>query len=126
MTQSTVKTLVVDCDSHVMEPLDLWENYIDPAYRDRAIRAVEIDGVENLIMDDGKVLLPAGALAGLGGVHIEPRSRLLDGSMKYIEGCPPASYEPTARAKMLDEWGVDVGVLFPTIGIMWTTEDVGL
>ena len=28
---------VVDMDSHVMEPPDLWQNYLEPKYRDRAI-----------------------------------------------------------------------------------------
>ncbi len=32
--------LIVDCDSHVMEPPDLWERYIEPKYRDRAIKIV--------------------------------------------------------------------------------------
>ena len=31
-------SLVVDMDSHVMEPPDLWQNYLEPRYRDRAIR----------------------------------------------------------------------------------------
>ena len=26
----------VDADMHVLEPADLWDRYIDPAYRDRA------------------------------------------------------------------------------------------
>jgi len=34
--------LVVDADSHVLEPADLWETYLEPPYRDRAIRIVEI------------------------------------------------------------------------------------
>ncbi len=126
MTLTSTKTLVVDCDSHVMEPLDLWERYIDPAYRDRAIRVVEVDGLEALLMDRDTMLLPPGALAALGGVSVEPRNRLFDMSMRYADSCPPSSYDPAARAAMLDDWGVDVGVLFPTIGILWTTEDVGL
>lgn len=27
---------VIDADSHVLEPPDMWRNYIDPAYRDDA------------------------------------------------------------------------------------------
>src|SRR5260370_9128982 len=27
---------VIDSDGHVLEPVDLWERYIDPAYRDQA------------------------------------------------------------------------------------------
>ena len=30
--------LVIDCDGHILEPPDLWEKYIDPKYRDRAMR----------------------------------------------------------------------------------------
>ena len=29
---------VIDADGHVLEPPDVWEKYIDPAFRDRAIR----------------------------------------------------------------------------------------
>ncbi len=29
---------VVDGDSHFMEPLDLFERYIDPAFRDRTLK----------------------------------------------------------------------------------------
>lgn len=118
--------LVVDCDSHVMEPPDLWERYLEPAYRDRAIRIERRDGVECLVMDGGELVLPPGTLPVLGGAHIEPRMRLFGGGMSYVESCPEASYEPAARAAMLDEWGVDRAVLLPTVGILWTTEDVGL
>ena len=27
---------VFDSDMHLVEPVDLWERYIDPAYKDRA------------------------------------------------------------------------------------------
>ena len=30
----------VDADGHILEPPDLWEDYIDPKYRDRALRFV--------------------------------------------------------------------------------------
>ena len=29
---------IIDADGHVLEPPDIWEKYIDPQYRDRAIR----------------------------------------------------------------------------------------
>lgn len=32
------KVPVVDADGHVLEPVDTWLNYIDPAFKDRAIR----------------------------------------------------------------------------------------
>lgn len=117
-------TLVVDCDSHVMEPADLWTRYLEPQFRDRAIRIERRDGVEHLIIGEQSVL--QGVLAGLGGAHVE-RSALFGGGLTYEDGCEPASYEPAARAAMLDDWRVDRGVLFPTIGILpFPTEDQAL
>ena len=36
--------MIVDCDAHVLEPVNLWKEYLDPGYRDRAIRIEETDG----------------------------------------------------------------------------------
>jgi len=114
-------SLVIDCDSHVLEPADLWENYLEPQYRDRAIRIERRDGVEHLIIGGQSVL--QGVLAGLGGAHRD-RAELFSGTLSYQDGCEPASYDPRARAVLLDSWHVDRGVLFPTIGILpFPTDD---
>src|SRR5438445_9848246 len=42
---------VFDSDMHVLEPVDLWERYIDPAFRDRAPR-----GSTHTPMDVGVVV----------------------------------------------------------------------
>ena len=115
---------VIDADSHVMEPRDLWTTYLEPEYRDRAIRIVEDDGVEQLVMGEQVVL--QGTLAGLGGGHLEPLD-IFSGGLRYEDGCPPASYDAQARAAMYDEQGVTAGVVFPTIGILpFLCDDVGL
>src|SRR5262245_12935659 len=116
--------MVVDCDSHVMEPADLWQRYLEPKYRDRAIRIERRDGIEHLIIGEQSVL--QGVLAALGGAHCD-RPQLFAGALSYRDGCEPASYDPRARAKLLDAWGVDRGVLFPTIGILpFPTDDQAL
>ena len=43
---------VIDCDSHIMEPADLWQRYLPAKFRDRAIRIEEHDGVEQLIIGE--------------------------------------------------------------------------
>ena len=83
-----MKQLVIDADSHVLEPATLWEEYLEPEYRDRAIRVVEVDGVEQLVMADQVIM--SGTLAGLGGAHVD-RTKLFDGSMRYADGSPPAT-----------------------------------
>jgi hypothetical protein len=44
---------IVDADGHVLEPGDMYQLYIDPQYRVRALR-IEVDarGRENLIIDN--------------------------------------------------------------------------
>jgi uncharacterized protein len=39
----------VDADGHILEPPDLWERYLEPKYRDRALRIVwDENGLEEL------------------------------------------------------------------------------
>ena len=123
---STAHDLVVDCDSHVMEPPDLWQNYIEPRFRDRAIRiAIDpADGLEVLMIDNQPML--KGVLAGLGGANLPRETLFVPGQKKYLDGCPPASYLPEERVRMRDEWGVSAGVVFPTVGILWDTADDAL
>ena len=60
---------IVDCDAHVLEPANLWQTYLEPKYRDRAIRIEEHDGVEKLIIGEEVVL--EGVVAGLGGAEAD-------------------------------------------------------
>ena len=122
MSEAIQKPFIVDMDSHVMEPPDLWQNYLEPRYRDRAIHIRRnSDGIEELVVDD-KVLLK-GRLAALGGVELPAQTLFTQPDVPYLEGCPLASYDTQARIELLDEWGVDAAVVFPTIGILWDKED---
>jgi hypothetical protein len=51
-------SIVIDCDSHVMEPPDLWEKYLEHKFRDRAIRIDKdpVDGLEVLMVDNQPLL----------------------------------------------------------------------
>ena len=47
---------VIDADGHILEPLDLWDKYIDPAFRDRAPRIVKGEnGKERLVIEEHMV-----------------------------------------------------------------------
>lgn len=107
--------LVIDADSHVLEPRDLWTTYLEAEFRDRAIRIEEHDGVESLLIANVPVL--TGSLAGLGGSHLDPLTAFTSG-LKYEDGNPPASYDPAARVALYDAEGITAGVVFPTIGIL--------
>jgi predicted TIM-barrel fold metal-dependent hydrolase len=109
-----------------MEPPDLWEKYLEPQFRDRAIKIVKDpnDGLETLLIDNQPLL--RGVLGGLGGANVDRTKLFVPGAVSYMDGCPPASYIPQERLKLLDSWGVDAGVLFPTVGILWDVADDAL
>src|SRR4051812_13701417 len=47
---------VIDADGHILEPLDLWDKYIDPKFRDRAPRIVKQEsGKERLVIEEHAV-----------------------------------------------------------------------
>lgn len=112
--------LSVDADGHILEPADTWIKYIDPQYRDRAIRIDHDDkGWEVLMFDNKPAEVVRGTLGALGGVGMDAEALLTPGKRTYVEGCPPGSYDPQARLKVMDEEGIDIALLYPTIGIFW-------
>jgi predicted TIM-barrel fold metal-dependent hydrolase len=111
---------VVDADGHVLEPADTWVKYLDPSYRDRAIRIARDDeGYEVLVIDGRPLKTLRGQLGALGGIAMDPRELLTRGQVSYAEGSPPGAYDPLARLRVMDGEGIDAVLLYPTIGICW-------
>lgn len=118
--EETGRGVVVDADSHVLEPGDTWQKYLEPQWRDRAIRIEwDADGLEVLLIDNKPLNYLRGRLAALGGIDMDKEDLLTPGRMTYAEGSPPASYDPGARLKVMDEEEIDIALLYPTIGICW-------
>lgn len=119
-TATSEHVYTVDADGHVLEPRDTWIDYITPQFRDRAIRIDHDDQGLEVLLIDGKILEAVhGRLAGLGGIEMDPADALETGKYTYADGCPPGSYDPAERIKILDAEGIDVALLYPTIGICW-------
>jgi predicted TIM-barrel fold metal-dependent hydrolase len=105
---------VIDADGHILEPLDIWDNYMDPAYRDRAPRLfVDTDGKERLRVEDKIIGGPRGL--GLIGA-IGARDGLQSDNIKYIEG-RKGGFDPHERIKDLDLDGIDAAFLYPSLGL---------
>src|SRR5512147_3126794 len=105
---------VIDADGHVLEPVDLFEKYMDPAYRDRAPRLiVDTDGKERLLVE-GQVL---GSPKGFGVIGaIGARDGKVSETMKYIDG-RPGGFDPHARIPDMDLDGIDAAFLYPSVGL---------
>src|SRR5579885_3012732 len=61
---------VVDADGHILEPLDLWDRYIDPKFRDRAPRIIKDNetGKQCLVMEEHIVGNQGRGIGGIGAV----------------------------------------------------------
>ena len=121
---STSKSgLIVDADGHVLEPLDTWQKYIDPKYRDRSVRMEhDENGWEVLLFDNKPCEVVRGTLGAIGGVGSdaeELEAFFTPGKRTYADGAPLGSYDPTARIRVMDEEQIDVALLYPTLGIFW-------
>jgi len=114
---------IIDADGHILEPLDAWEKYIDPAYRDRALRIRRHDGREVLELD-GKPsrFFDIRTLTGLGamGKNSQEIAELMEQS--YPGNAPFGSMDPKERVALLDQEGIAKAILYPSLGLTWECE----
>jgi predicted TIM-barrel fold metal-dependent hydrolase len=118
-------TRVVDGDSHFMEPVDLYQRYIDPGLRDRAValgkdpgsgkRALLVDNKPMKLRDVEEVL---GLLTAYGQ---KEAGRTLDNFDRYI-AYSSEWQDMDARVRFMDSEGIAVQVIYPSIGIIWEGE----
>ena len=109
---------IIDADGHVAEPSVVWEEYTEPAFRERVIQVRPSgDGPDDLWIDG--VNLTAGNLnvaatcipGGLADAERAQRARWKD--------VPRAAFDPRARLAVMDEEGIDVAVLYPTLWLLY-------
>jgi uncharacterized protein len=115
----------VDADGHILEPADLWERYIDPEHRDRALRiVVDENGLEELEIGGQRSRMSArgfpSTLGAMGDPNIGAIQR--DPNRTYMGEAPFGSMDPDERCKVLDAEGLDAVVLYTTIGLLWEAE----
>src|SRR5216684_2139709 len=97
---------VVDADGHILEPLDLWNNYIDPKFRDRAPRIVKGDnGKERLIIEEHAVGDSRISIGRIGGVGARQGVVAAD-TLEYKDG-KPGGFDPHKRIPDMDADGID-------------------
>ena len=112
----------IDADGHVLEPPDLWENYLEAAYRPRSLRIcvddegfeyLEIGGVPSKRTTRGSL----GILGAMGSEDLRPSP-----DRRYADNLPFGSSDPVERLSLLDQENLSASLLYPTIGLLWETE----
>ena len=102
---------VIDVDSHVSEPADLWTSRVAKKWGDKVphTRIDPASGKEQWVVG-GQPLMHVGmtAIAGFDGTLPDCPTTLAD--------CPPGAYDPHARLAYLDGEGIHGQVLYPNVG----------
>jgi predicted TIM-barrel fold metal-dependent hydrolase len=116
---------IIDADGHVLEPVDIWDKYIDPAYRDRAPRMIiDTDGKERLLVE-GQVLGSKKGFNVVGAIGAR-QGGVPEDTMKYVDG-RPGGFDPHARIPDMDLDGIDAAFLYPSVGLFaGAVQDPGL
>ena len=105
---------IISSDNHVFEPRDLWTDRVEAKYKHRAPHVVRMeDGTDRWFTDGIK---GQSALAGAQvGLRFEEPEKL--GHVSTMEDVRPGGYIPGEQIKDMDADGVDVSILYPTVGL---------
>lgn len=112
----------IDADGHVLEPPDLWENYLEQRYRERALRIrldddgfeyLEIDGRPSARSNRGSL----GLLGAMGSTDMRPHPE-----RRYADNIPFGAGDPAERIALLDQENLDAALIYPTLGLLWECE----
>src|SRR2546428_14036797 len=99
-----------DSDIDIIEPPDLWEGYIDPAFKAQAPRGWPGPENPSVLEVAGKVMP---RIAATPQAHYQTMyARKGDRYRHAIE----RNFDPASQLEAMDTEGIDVAVLFPTAG----------
>ncbi|MGH9033024.1 MAG: hypothetical protein ACRDZV_12930, partial [Acidimicrobiia bacterium] len=116
-------TTIIDSDQHLYESRTTWLDHIDPGLRDEALRIEDDDlGYAWVLWRDRRLGIADVQLPGDTARIGRHRQRQRAGERaeySYDELLPDDYWEPRARARRLDDFGVDEAVLFPNYGLLW-------
>jgi predicted TIM-barrel fold metal-dependent hydrolase len=112
----------VDADGHVLEPANLWEEYLEERYRGRAMRIrLDEQGLEYLELDGRPSQRTAKGVLGLMGAMGDPSARP-GPDRRYMDNIPYGAGDPGERVELLDKENLERAFLYPTIGLLWECE----
>jgi predicted TIM-barrel fold metal-dependent hydrolase len=97
--------VVVDADAHVIEPRELWDDYLEDRFRERGPRFASTErGLNALLIDDQLIAASAFELARGASTVASDR---------------PATRHATIDGRLadMDSEGITAAVLFPTMGL---------
>ena len=112
----------IDADGHVLEPVWLWERYLEERYQERALRVVlDDDGLEEFQLDgrrSQRTIKGAISVMGAMGDDNARPSR----ERRYMDHIPYGAGDPNERVALLEKENVDATLLYGTLELLWECE----
>ena len=120
--RTLIRDWVIDADTHVTEPGDLWTSRLPARYRDRAPHIVRDPktGIDGWRIGDGAAFLPVGFTAIAGWPEPFPASP------RNMDEVPKASWDAAARLEYMDRVGIWSMALYPNVGGFGSQAFLGL
>ncbi len=117
----------VDCDMHIMEPTDLFDRYLDPAFKPRITSAMQpVDGGSTGMRRRPLWFFDGTPTSNDGNVSQYNRIRgPLVGARgnKNVMFAVERGYDAEAQIIGMEMEGIDIAVLFPTAGLSFLARD---
>lgn len=102
---------IMDSDMHVIEPVEMWEKYIDGEFKDRAPKIVGNYLVGFYGLMEGEMLPTVDS-------HARERWKGMFRRVgPHLREAAARGFDPVSQLAAMDREGVDVAVLFPSIGL---------
>ncbi len=103
---------MIDAEMHVMEPVDLWERYIDEEYRDRAPRRLSERRWDIRTAVEGEIM--ATTAGGDWPALTDAEETAM--ATRYAEAIA-RDFDPPSQVIAMEKEGLDLAVLYPTAGM---------
>ena len=103
---------VISSDDHIYEPPDLWTSRAEPKFKDCMPHIERLEDGDWWFCDGLKIM--GTASGSQAGVRFEDQSKLAHTTV--VEELRPGGWVPEARMTDMDEDGVDVSFIYPTVG----------
>ncbi|MEE2675164.1 MAG: amidohydrolase family protein [Myxococcota bacterium] len=107
-----IQDWVIDVDTHITEPGDLWTSRLPAKFKDQAPRIVRDPetSIETWRIGDTQGFLPVGFTAVAGWPEPFPEAP------RNMDEVPKAAYDASARIEYMDRVGIWAMALYPNVG----------
>ena len=117
----------VDCDMHIMEPMDLFDKYLDPAFKPRITSSMtRLDGGATGMRGRPLWYFDGTPTSNDGNISQYNRIRgplVSTRANKNVMFAVERGYDAEAQIIGMEMEGIDIAVLFPTAGLSFLARD---